>query len=168
MKLLVSKWLYKTVLQIIFQASRLSKMRRNILYKLFSCLMLVVWIGENFDFLAAMTDGVPRTALSRQHEKCYCSDCYDSHEGCLCWKNLDAKEAADSAKPVAATDVFYKAYNCLPLESGGMLLAPEMKCLLYSASTLAPGFPAESDWPQDILSFLTDPFTPPIFHPPET
>jgi len=136
-------------------------MRRSIFYKLFSCLVLVVFCGENFDFLI-VTTGAPRPRPSTHHEKCYCSECYDSHEGCLCWKNPDAQETADS---VAATEVYYKACNCSPQESGGMLLSPEMKCLLYSASTLAPCFPAESDWPEDKSFFLTDLFCSSGFSP---
>ena len=142
-------------------------MHRGIFYKLFSGLVLVVFCGENFDFLIVMATGSPRTRPSPHHEKCYCSECYDSHEGCRCWKNPDAKETADAVDPVAATDVFYKACKCSPQESGGILLSPEMKCLLYSASALAPCFPAESDWPVDKSFFLTDLFAPPVFHPPE-
>lgn len=138
-------------------------MQRSIFYKLFSGLMLVVFCGENFDFLILMTTGPSQTRPSH-HEKCYCSECYASHEGCLCWEN---PEASKTPEAVATTDVFYKACNCSPQKSGGIPFVYEVKCLLCFAATLAPGFPTESDWPEDKLFFLTDLFAPPVFRPPE-
>ncbi len=139
-------------------------MQRRILYKIFSGLMLVVFCSGNFDFLILLTAGTSPTRQSSHHEKCYCSECYASHEGCLCWEN---PEAAQTPEPVAATDVFYKACHCSPQQAGGIFLSPEMKCLFHSVTALAPCFPSASDWPEDKLFFLTDLFAPPVFQPPE-
>lgn len=140
-------------------------MQRSLFYKLFSGLLLVAFCGESLDVLILTTVvGPSRTRPSPHHEKCYCSECYASHEGCLCWENPDA---AATPEAVAAPDVYYKACNCSASQSGGIFLSSELKCLFYSTSALALCFSSESEWPEDNSFFLTDLFAPPIFHPPE-
>jgi hypothetical protein len=141
----------------------MSKMRRSIFHQFFSCLVLVVFCGENFDLLIVAA-GAPRTRPALYHEKCCCSRCEVSQQSCLCGKNPSAKETTNS---VAAADLVYKAYNCSPQKTGGILLSPEMKCLLYPLSDLAPCFPGENTWPGDKSFFLTDLFAPSVFKPPK-
>jgi hypothetical protein len=141
----------------------MSKMRRSIFHQFFSCLVLIVFCGENLDLLIAAA-GAPRTRSAPHHGKCCCSQCYDSQNSCLCEKNPSAKATANS---VAVGDVVYKAYNCSPQATGGILLSPEMKCLLYPLSDLAPRFPNENVWPGDKSFFLTDLFAPSVFKPPQ-
>ena len=140
-------------------------MRRSIFHKIFSCLVLVILVGEKFDFLIFTAAGPSRSRSLQPHEKCYCSDCYDQHEGCLCWTNPDAEEKQDST---ASTTPIIQACNCAPQQAGGTLPLSETKYWFDPILALRLCFPLESDWPEDKSFFLTDLFAPPVFHPPET
>jgi len=139
-------------------------MRHNILCRLFTGLILLVFFSENFDILILLTTDARRTPLPKAHEKCYCSECYDSHAGCLCWLNPGAEETATPS----GSGLFYRACNCPAPESPRTLFSSHLnECLLFLSLASMPRFPQESAWPEDKLLFLTDLFAPLIDHPPE-
>lgn len=143
----------------------MNKMCHNIFFRLFSSLLLILFFSENFDFFILMGTEARRTPLPSSHEKCYCSECYDSHAGCLCWLNPGAEEAPNTLGAAP----YYRACNCPVPESAYPLFPSRLnECLLFLSLTLTPRFPQESVWPADKMLFLTDLFVPSIDHPPES